>query len=198
MSKKISRKKQLIFTEAAKLFQEKGYLASSMRELAIRVGIEASSLYSHIRSKEELLSKICFDIAEIYIDHWRKLEKSKKTTVDKFKELINFHVSMAWENPISVTVFNDEWRHLGQEDQHKFIQLRKQYEHSITDSIAKGIKAGEIISLDPELMCFTLLHGLRWIHFTHRKGKWLSMETMQNQLQTLLLKGMFKQPVNSN
>lgn len=189
MSKKLSQKKHRIYSEAARLFQEKGYLASSMRELAARVGIEASSLYSHIRSKEELLSKICFEIAEIYMDHWRNLEKSEKTILEKLEELIDFHVYMAWENPVSVTVFNDEWRHLGDIDRKAFSALRKQYEKAISENIKQGIDSGEIVSLDPELISFTLLHGLRWIHFTHRKGKWLSMNTMQKQLKEQFLYG---------
>ena len=57
-------KKELVFEAAGKLFMEKGYLAASMRELAERVGLEqASSLYNHLKSKEEVLRKICFDNA---------------------------------------------------------------------------------------------------------------------------------------
>lgn len=189
MSKQISQKKHLIFTEAARLFQEKGYTASSMRELAARVGIEASSLYSHIKSKEELLSKLCFELAEVYLEHWRKLDKKNTSCLKKLEELIDFHVGMAWDNPISVTVFNDEWRHLGEEDQKKFIQLRKSYENLIKQMVEEGIKNHELKDFDPDVISYTILHGIRWIHFSHRKEKWLSKTDMQNQLKSIFLKG---------
>ncbi|MCB0695435.1 MAG: TetR family transcriptional regulator, partial [Saprospiraceae bacterium] len=38
----ISIKKEAIYAAAARLFQEKGYSATSMRELAAAVGLEAS------------------------------------------------------------------------------------------------------------------------------------------------------------
>ena len=56
---------------------EKGYLAASMRELAERVGLEqASSLYNHLKSKEEVLRKICFDNAHKFINGISEIEKT--------------------------------------------------------------------------------------------------------------------------
>jgi AcrR family transcriptional regulator len=45
------RKKEAIYEAAAQLFREKGYKAASMRDLAERVDLKVSSLYSHIGSK---------------------------------------------------------------------------------------------------------------------------------------------------
>ena len=58
----ISRKEQ-ITTAAARLFREKGFEAASMRDIAASLGIEAASLYSHIKSKDEILETICFNMA---------------------------------------------------------------------------------------------------------------------------------------
>ncbi len=42
-------KREVIIKEASKLFKEKGFTATSMRDLAERVGVEAPSLYNHIQ-----------------------------------------------------------------------------------------------------------------------------------------------------
>ena len=68
--KDVSRK-EVIIKAAAKLFREKGFKAASMRDLAVKVGVEAASLYNHIRSKSELLHDICFDVANIFIEQIR-------------------------------------------------------------------------------------------------------------------------------
>ena len=60
---KVKTKKQLILEAAARLFRDKGYAATSMRDLARAVDLKASSLYNHIGSKEEILqniSEICY------------------------------------------------------------------------------------------------------------------------------------------
>ena len=57
VSKNESRK-DLIVKAGASLFREKGFGAASMRDLAENIGVEAASLYNHIKSKNEILESI--------------------------------------------------------------------------------------------------------------------------------------------
>ena len=54
---KSNRRTQLIET-AEDLFSKKGYVATSMRDIAEALNIEAASLYSHIGSKDDILWEI--------------------------------------------------------------------------------------------------------------------------------------------
>ena len=65
-------RKDVIIRKASALFRTKGFTATSMRDLAISVGVEAPSLYNHIGSKSELLQDICFKIADELLRNWRK------------------------------------------------------------------------------------------------------------------------------
>ena len=54
-----SARKTQIDRTATALFRARGFAATSMRELAAELGMEAGSLYSHIKSKEEILHRVC-------------------------------------------------------------------------------------------------------------------------------------------
>ena len=189
MAKKQTRK-QVIFEEAAKLFRDKGYLATSVRELADKVGLEPSSLYSHIKSKEEILQKICFDNAQKFIEGINEIEKLNSTPSEKLKALIALHVTIATEDSTSVTVFNDEWRHLSEDALNEFLVLRRDYENRFKTIIKKGIELGEFKNINPSVALYTILTSVRWLHYWYKPDRELTPADIEKDICTLLIKGL--------
>jgi AcrR family transcriptional regulator len=60
--------KEKILNTAIQLFSDGGYKEVSMRDIAKAVGINASSLYNHFASKEDILNALY----EFYAIHWQK------------------------------------------------------------------------------------------------------------------------------
>jgi AcrR family transcriptional regulator len=54
----------MIIVEALDLFSERGYEGVSMRDIAAKVGIKASSLYNHFSSKADLFDSIVQEMSE--------------------------------------------------------------------------------------------------------------------------------------
>ncbi len=156
--------KDKIYVEAARLFQEKGYPAASMRDLAERLQLRPSSLYSHIRSKEELLEKICFDNAHRYSELMEYCLKLDLPAAKKVEELLLNHIRIALKDPTSITVFNDEWRHLPPKALSDFLAMRKAYEQSFCKLMEEAMREGAFKRLPPQMVLNTLLSALLWLH----------------------------------
>ena len=86
-------RKDVIVTKAAALFREKGFKAASMRDLAEAVGVEASSLYNHIKSKTELLHELCFSVANRFLHKMDEVESQNTKAIDKIEKLLRFHIN---------------------------------------------------------------------------------------------------------
>ncbi|MFT5165458.1 MAG: AcrR family transcriptional regulator [Saprospiraceae bacterium] len=184
-------KKQIVFETAAELFMEKGYLAASMRELAERVGLEqASSLYNHLKSKEEVLRKICLENADKFIAGISSIEQSGATPTEQLKALIRLHVHIATENPTSTTVFNDEWRHLSEPFLSDFLEKRRDYENRFKKIIDIGIESGVFKNIDSTIALYTILSSFRWIHYWYKPGRKVSVEKLEADVFAMLVEGL--------
>lgn len=188
------RKKDLIYEQAAQLFTEKGYKAASMRELAERVGLKVSSLYSHIGSKEELLQKICFDNANLFTQGMDRIDAMDEKVTDKIKAVIALHVDMAVQNPSSVTVFSNEWKHLSVDATEQlnlkyFLKLRKSYENRFRQILILGINKGELKNMNPDIALFTIITSVRWLHYWYKPSRMLDANQLIEQIASLILYG---------
>lgn len=186
----MSPTKKRIFEEAASLFHEKGYAASSMRDLAARVELSVSSLYSHIGGKEEILQKICFDNARHYLRIMADIEDSMADPIDQIKALVRQHIEIALEDITSVTVFNAEWKHLSEPYLSEFVKMRRDYERRFIKIIINGQEAGQIANIDPTIALFTLLSSLRWLHQRQASRKGITRKALETNIVSMLLQGL--------
>ena len=60
----VETRRQQIDDVASALFRERGYAATSVREIARGVDLQGASLYAHVASKEALLWSIVWRVAE--------------------------------------------------------------------------------------------------------------------------------------
>ena len=189
---KNSSKKEVILKKAATLFKTKSFRASSMRELADVVGVEAPSLYNHIGSKSELLQDICFKIGNQFTEQIENIRNSDKTMVAKIEAVIRFHIEIMAENFDEVYVANHEWKHLNEPYLSDFLSIRRNYEKSLMGFIEEGIMKQEIKSVNPYVTVLTILSAVRGLEFWQRNKKNVPLQVLENDMVNQLLNGIVK------
>lgn len=189
---KNSSKKEVIIKKAASLFKTKSYSASSMRELADIVGVEAPSLYNHIGSKSELLQEICFKIGSHFTEQIETIRNSDKNMVGKIEAVIRFHIEIMAENFDEVYVANHEWKHLQEPYLTDFLTIRRNYEKSLMGFIEEGIERKEIKSVNAYVTVLTILSAVRGLEFWQRNKKNVSLLVLENDMVNQLLNGIVK------
>lgn len=188
----LSRKEQVI-RKAAELFREKGYAASSMRDLAQLLGIEAASLYSHIKSKEEILQNLCFDMAAEFRKSLCEVEKQKVAASEKLHNGIVGHIEVMAKDLTASAVFMNEHRHLSQPHLREFLLLRINYINRFKDIIEEGITSGEFKeSIDKKLAVMTLFSSLNWMPQWYDQHSNIVPADLGQQLSDMLVNGLKK------
>jgi AcrR family transcriptional regulator len=190
---KKSAKRELILAEAAKLFKDRGYSGTSMRDLAGQVGMEAASMYNHIKSKDELLDTICFRISDTYISQLQEIEHTASPYSEKIKALVRLHIRLMVEDGAAVSVANHDWKYLPEPRLTEFKQARKTYERGFAALIEAGIAAGEFRPVNASVALFTVLSAVRWVELWYRPGRGLTAQELENNIITVLLGGLEQQ-----
>lgn len=188
---KHSKRKQEIYIASARLFRKKGYVAASVRDIAELVGIEPSSLYSHIKSKEEILVSICHNCAQLFADGMDEIMKSDKSIVEKLDALIDLHIDIAYNNPSSVTVFNDEWRHLPEYELSIFLSKRKIYEDNFKKILKSGMDAGDFERMSLTTTFNIIINSVKWLHFFAKKLNSKAFEVKRTEIKSFIRKGIY-------
>lgn len=194
MFEMISERKTQINQKATLLFKEKGYAATSMRDLAAAIGIEAASLYSHLRSKEELLQRICFGMAEAFFEARDQVNSLNVAAPVKLRLAIEKHVEVVTNDVNASAVFLHEWRHLSEPDLSVFKSMRREYEAYWTAIIRAGEAAGQLQVANEKLTVLSLLSSLNWLYDWYQPGGKLKPYEIANQLADQVLNGLIKQP----
>lgn len=125
---------------AADLFYERGYEATSLREVAARAGLQVGSLYNHISGKEELLVAIMADILEDLLEAQENALDGKTDTLDRLHAFISTHIRFHAERARDVFIGNSELRSLSKANRRRVVSLRTRYEEllrSLVEELAR-------------------------------------------------------------
>lgn len=186
----LSRKEQVI-RKAAELFKEKGYAAASMRDLAQLLGIEAASLYSHIKSKEEILRNLCFDMASEFRKSLEEVEKQDLPASEKLRRGIIGHIQVMAKDLTASAVFMNEHRHLSQPYLRDFLLLRINYINRFKSIIEQGARSGEFKkTIDKKLAVMTLFSSLNWMPMWYDPSGIIEPIELGKQLSDMLVNGL--------
>lgn len=135
-------RKGIILREAARLFREKGYRASTLRELARRSGVKGGSIYYHFTSKQEILYRIMDETMSHLLLGLEQETREERDPVRRLNRAIAFHIRYHLENQDETHVADTELINLEEEHRERIVRKRTGYEQTFSGIIGEGSRAG--------------------------------------------------------
>lgn len=185
-------KKNVIIRKASALFRKKGFSATSMRDIAEAIGVEAPSLYNHIESKNEILIEICFGIARLFTDFLKEVERNSGSNLSKIESIIRFHISMMIGEFENVYISNHEWKHLPEPYLGEFKNQRRNYRLRIAAILQKGIDKREIRRVNANVSVHTILSAINGIEYWQKSGRKVEAKLIEENIIQILIEGLKK------
>jgi Transcriptional regulator len=183
-------RRQQIEDAASTLFRERGYAATSVRDIAHALDMQGGSLYAHVASKEDMLWAIVVRAADRFNAEVGPIAESDRTAARKLRKMIRAHVAVVTSAQKDAAVFLDEWRFLSEERRAQIAARRDDYEALFRRAIADGVASGEFGRVDPALTAMVILSALNGIATWYRPDGSLTPATIADRHADLFLRAL--------
>ena len=161
--------REAIMDASAVLFYQRGFGATSIRDIADAVGISSSTMYHHFTNKQDILHAcVARFMTEFVAATVPMLRDQTRPPAERIREMVRLHVEISDDRRTELLVGNPIRHALNPKQQKEGIALQQAYHDAVRDVITEGTAQGEFAVADPEILTMAvldMLNGVReWYH----------------------------------
>src|SRR5918999_3689002 len=189
-SRMASRRGELLAI-AARLFAEKGYKRTTVRDIADEAGILSGSLYHHFDSKESMIDEVLSTFQEELFGKYDEILASDEDARSKLERAVRVSFEAIDQHPHEVAIFQNEADYLGGFERFGYLAERNAQSRNVWMTLLReGVKTGVLRpDLDVELT-YRFIRDTVWVAVRwYRPGKKLSHKDIADQYLHILLDG---------
>jgi len=187
--RKRRQRRAAILTAALEAFRQRGYHATTLDDIAGRVGVGKTALYHYFPDKEAILFACHRQALTHLARHLATARERHARAADRLRDVVTQHVTIvtgsANGSPLAVEV-----PALSAERQARLVAARDRYERGLRDVVADGIAAGEFRAVDPKIVVFAILGSINWIARWYRPAGSLPPEALARAFADYLVGGL--------
>ncbi len=184
-----SARRAQIIEIAARVFQEKGYKAASLEDVAVELNISRPAIYHHVQSKEEILCEIHEQALTFLSNDLLRIAKEELTPEEKLHRIIIHLIRTAIEKREKVTIFFQESAQLPDKYSRRVKRKRAEYEKVIMDVIQEGIDSGVFRNVDAMMGTYAILGMCNWVYQWHNPNEHRSWSEIGTYFTDLICNG---------
>jgi len=184
-----------LLAATAKVFADKGFHATTMRDLSRVSAMSLAGIYYYVRSKEELLYRIQARTFRRVLEGARKAAAGGGDPAGRLERFIRHHVTFFAEHMAEMKVLSHEAGSVAGEHLAAVNALKREYVALLT-----GLVADAADSMDPaqsRVAAYGLFGMMNWIYTWYDPGGAVSPEQLADHFAQLFLHGAVPFPVET-
>ena len=180
-------KRERIIATAVDLFYTNGLGNTTLEAVADRMGVTKPFIYSHFRSKSELLAEICSRGIRASLDALERAVDSPGSATDKMQALARDFMLAVLANQAPIAIYNREEKHLSPQDSETINAMRREFDRKFCALLTEGVAAGEFIVDDVQLASLAIGGIVSWSYVWFRPDGRLTQAETADRVADLVL-----------
>src|ERR1700712_3309524 len=175
-------KRDRILEEAVKLFYERGFSGTTLDDIAGKLGVTKPFIYTHFRSKVELLEAICRPTIEMSLAAIADAAQQAGTASDRlFTGVVSF-TKVVLTRQANIAVYFREEKNLSAPGLADINSLRKRFDRVLSDLLEEGIHTGEFHIADIRVAALAIGGMVSWAYTWYQPGGRLTIDDVGLQM----------------
>jgi TetR/AcrR family transcriptional regulator, cholesterol catabolism regulator len=183
----LAYKRERIVEEAVKLFYERGFTGTTLDDIAAELGVTKPFIYTHFRSKTDLLAALCTPTIELSLDAVTRAAKGPGSPTERLHRAIVDFTQVVLSRQANIAIYFREEKNLSPEALAEINTLRKKFDRVLSKLLADGVAAGEFDLKDVSLAALAIGGMISWAYTWHRPEGRLPLEDMCERMASLAL-----------
>ena len=159
-----------ILRESARLFREKGFDGTSVRDIAAATGLQSGSWVYHFKTKQDILAAVMEEGLQQALERIEAIGHERLAPRAHFRALLRTHIdTLLGPGQDFIPVLLYEWRSLEAAARPRIVELQRRYE-AVWDSVIAALQQSGEWAQPTRLDRLFMFGALNWIAHWYRSG----------------------------
>ena len=172
----------------ARLFREKGFDGTSIRDISQAAGMHSGSPFYHFKTKQEMLLAVMEQGLTEGLRHLEAVAALKLPPAEKFRQLVRAHLATLCEDGHDfIPVMLYDWRSLTPANRRRVIALKDRYD-ALWQRMTEELQSAGLMQGDAQLARLFTFGVLNWTARWYRAGGRKSLDEIAEEAARFLLR----------
>ncbi len=173
-------KRERIVSTAVELFHNNGLGNTTLEAVAEKMNVTKPFIYSHFKSKGDLLAEICSHGIRASLDVLNRVAASDGSATEKVRTMTRDFMLAVLENQGHIAIYTREQKHLAKADSDAIDDMRREFDRKVCTLLEEGVASGEFIVDDVQMASLAIGGIVSWSYVWYRpNGRLTRLETAE-------------------
>ncbi|HVB68136.1 MAG TPA: TetR/AcrR family transcriptional regulator [Acetobacteraceae bacterium] len=181
-------KRERILQAAMALFYERGYVATTLDDVAAALGVTKPFIYTYFRGKTDLLAALCTPTIELSLQAVAEASAGPGSPTARLRRAMMDFTRVILGRQANIAIFFREEKSLEPAALEEITTLRKRFDRVLSALLAEGVAAGEFDIPDVSLAALAIGGMVSWSYTWHRPNGRLPLDVLCERMAELALR----------
>ncbi len=179
-------KRNAVLSTAAQMFNERGFHATSLDDIAARLHVTKPTLYYYVKNKDEILLECVKKGLHMTLDGIEASRAAGGNAVDQLRACMQVYADIVTQ-PFGMCLIRIGDEEVPEPSRTELRRMKAEIDLAFRRLVAQGVQEGSLSACDPKMTAFVIAGALSWIgRWYQPDGEYSAAQVAEQCIATLM------------